>query len=195
MATHIVGPVRPALHGMVYKMQPPIGETLTRADNPLLGPVLEAAQEIGLGGADLGDMLALLEKGQAIFARFVPLLERAGETIAKMRGLEAQGQGQAVQGDQGPGAAQGQGADPFYADNPGLAPEKAPSAEQLPAPVAILTISPIKVYAKLLGVLGQLPSDMTVGKALEDAKSNKAYLLQVIGAALAEMASDDESSE
>ena len=68
-------------------------------------------------------------------------------------------------------------------------PVPAPEPEPVPA------VQPVKVYAKALGWLAQLPPDMTMKEALELARSNKGMILGAIEKELPDLLSADGPGE
>jgi hypothetical protein len=64
---------------------------------------------------------------------------------------------------------------------------------EMPEPVP--AIQPVKVYAKALGWLAQLPEDMTMKEALELARSNKGMILGAIEKELPDLLSADGPGE
>ena len=164
-------------------------EVIRKAD---LHGLLEAVKEIGAGTAgetviETGGLEALF----SFFERMVPLLEKSSQSIMNMRAFEARNQPQDV--------ADGVDADGWYAagsdvyiddDGPGdRAPRREPRQQQAPEAPATETrdIDPQKVFAAILATMAGLPSDMTMGKALQLARDNKAAILSNISAELAKL--------
>ena len=162
-------------------MQDGVFETLRKADNPLLKEVVDVAQGLGAGN-DLAQLMEFLEKGEQIFGRFVPLLEKAGNTILKLQRAHANG----GMDDLDP--------EPVGEIGPARVIDAAPPAP--PAPQGPQgPITPIMVYGKLLGLMAHLPQDMTIGKALADAREKKALLLQIIDGELSQMVAGDDDAD
>jgi hypothetical protein len=159
-------------------MQEPVIETLGRGDNPLFKEVVGVAQELGAGN-DLAQLMEFLEKGEKIFGRFVPLLEKAGNTILKLQRAHANG----GMVDLDP--------EPMGDLGPGRVVDASPPAP----PVPQRQITPIMVYGKLLGIMAHVPQDMTIGKALADAREKKALLLQIIAGELDQMMAGGDDAD
>ena len=70
-------------------------------------------------------------------------------------------------------------------------PEPAPAPEPEPVPA----VQPVKVYAKALGWLAQLPPEKTMKEALELARSNKGMILGAIEEELPDLLSADGPGE
>jgi len=120
------------------------------------------------GGGGLGD----IEKMLGFVERFVPLFQKASETLMAMRQFEGGGSG----------AAPGVNADIWEGD----APEKpsSPQPRQNVQPVAAPVIDPQRVYAALLGAMAQAPEGMLVSDALILARDHKELILPQIEAEL-----------
>jgi len=123
------------------------------------------------GGAGLGD----IEKMLGFVERFVPLFQKASETLMAMRQFEGNRSGSA------PG-----GADAILEAGP-PAPMRAaaPPPRQTIQPVAAApAIDPQRVYAALLGAMAQAPEGMTVADALVLARDHKGLIIPQIEAEL-----------
>ena len=158
--------------------QEPLFETLTKGDNPLLAEVVNVVKGVG-GGSDLSQLLDVLVKGEQAFGRFVPLLERASNTILKLQEAHA---------NRG-----------MYPADPDPEPVGDLNPARVVAPAPPPAIPPIRVYQKLLGVLSHLPAEMTIGQALADAREKKDMLLQLISHEMAVLSApggdDDKPGE
>jgi hypothetical protein len=164
-------------------------EVTTRAD---VVNLMNAAGNIsgaaGTGG--ITDWFELINKAlqyanrfNDVANRFNDELDRAYETINRVKGLEAVDQTQQPLIDQGtfimpPGNDYQMPIDsPEQVMPPPDRPQPPPPTEPRGEPVKI----PAKeVYKLALNGLTQLPEDMTVGKALEMARDNKALILPMI---------------
>jgi len=121
------------------------------------------------GGGGLGD----IEKMLGFVERFVPLFQKASETLMAMRQFEgtragtAPGDNQEIwEGDAPPGRA-------------------APPPRQTVQPVVPTPeIDPQRVYALLLGAMAQAPEGMSVADALALARENKDLMVGQIAAEL-----------
>jgi len=67
-----------------------------------------------------------------------------------------------------------------------------PEPEQPPEPGPAPTVEPIKIYAKALDWLAELPGDMTMKEALELARSNKGMILGAIEKELPNLIGSDD---
>ena len=157
-----------------------------------LAGLMEAGQTIanipGVGGGSspLGDTV---QKGLNMFEQFQQSVDKFGTTIARLRGAEGLGQpaqggfptGQIIEG--------GVYRPPEQVTTTPSDPVPPPEPEPVPA------IQPVKVYAKALGWLAQLPPDMTMKEALELARSNKGMILGAIEKELPDLLSADGPSE
>jgi len=119
-----------------------------------------------------GGSLADLENIFAMLERAVPLFERFSRQMIAMREFEHKGGGAHQGGAQG-GAA---------SEPPVDFPRAARVVDPPPAPVP--TLSPLKIYSRVLGELAKLPPETTAGEALELARANKELVLSGIQAAL-----------
>jgi len=164
-----------------------------------LAGLMEAGQTIanmpGIGGGSsplggVGELLDTVQKGLNMFEQFQQSVDKFGTTIAKLRGAEGLGQpahggfptGQVVEGNvvYRP---------PDQVTTTPSEPAPAPEPEPVPA------VQPVKVYAKALGWLAQLPPEMTMKEALELARSNKGMILGAIEKELPDLLGTDGSSE
>lgn len=118
------------------------------------------------GGGGLGD----IEKILGFVERFVPLFQKASETLMAMRQFEGGGTGADNQ-------------EIWDGDAPPM--RAAPAPRQTVQPVAPTPeIDPQRVYALLLGAMGQAPEGMTVADALALARDNKELMIGQIAAEL-----------
>ena len=164
-----------------------------------LAGLMEAGQTIanmpGIGGGSsplggVGELLDTVQKGLNMFEQFQQSVDKFGTTIAKLRGAE--GLGQPAQG----GFPTGQVVEgnvvyrpPDQVTTTPSEPAPAPEPEPVPA------VQPVKVYAKALGWLAQLPPEMTMKEALELARSNKGMILGAIEKELPDLLGADGPSE
>ena len=165
-----------------------------------LAGLMEAGQTIanmpGVGGGSsplggVSELLDTVQKGLNMFEQFQQSVDKFGTTIARLRGAEGLGQpaqsgffppGQVVEGNvvyRPPDQVTTTPSDPV----------PAPEPEPVPA------VQPVKVYAKALGWLAQLPPDMTMKEALELARSNKGMILGAIEKELPDLLSADGPGE
>lgn len=157
-------------------------EVTTRAD---VVSLMNAAGNItgAAGSGGITDWFELINKALQFANRFNEELDRAYETINRVRGLEAVDQIQQPIIDQGtfimpPGNDFQMATDsPEQVMPPPDKPQPTPPTEPRGEPVKIPAI---EVYKLALNGLTQLPEDMTVGKALEMARENKALILPMI---------------
>lgn len=121
------------------------------------------------GGGGLGD----IEKMLGFVERFVPLFQKASETLMAMRQFEGARAG----------AAPGENQEIWEGDAP---PGRgAPPPRQTVQPVAPPPeIDPQRVYALLLGAMAQAPDGMSVADALALARENKELMIGQIAAEL-----------
>jgi len=149
--------------------------------------LMEAGQTIanipGVGGGSsplggVGELLDTAERAFALFDRFNKGVEQFGSTIAKLRGAEGLGVDQPAQGSFFPA---GQVIDhELYRPPERTVTTPHPEPEPEPEPDPPATMQPIKIYAKALGWLADLPPEMTMKEALELARSNKGLILGAI---------------
>jgi hypothetical protein len=157
-------------------------EVMTRSD--VLG-LMNAAGNVAGPAAPGGvtDWVKLVQTALEFANKFNDELDRAYTTINRVRGLEAVDQTQQPIIDQGtfimpPGNDFQMPIDsPQQVMPPPDKPQPTPPTEPRGEP---LKIPAIEVYKLALNGLTQLPPDMTVGKALEMARDNKALLLPMI---------------
>ena len=126
----------------------------------------------GVAGGSLAD----LENIFAMLERAVPLFERFSRQMMAMREFEHKGGG--AQG----GAHQGGASSDPPVDLPRATRVVDPPPAPAPAPAP--TLSPLKIYSRVLGELAKLPPATTAGEALELARANKELVLSGIRAAL-----------
>jgi hypothetical protein len=147
---------------------------------------------LGGGSSPLGgvsELLDTVQKGLNMFEQFQQSVDKFGTTIARLRGAEGLGQpaqggfpiGQVVEG--------GVYRPPDQVTTTPSDPVPAPEPEPVPA------IQPVKVYAKALGWLAQLPEDMTMKEALKLARENKGMILGAIEKELPDLLSADGPGE
>jgi len=142
-------------------------QTLRAAD--LRGLAQAAMPLLPSGGAGLGD----IEKMLGFVERAVPLFEKFSATMMAMRQHEANGSG----------AAPGVNPEIWEGDAPPL--RGAPPPRQTIQPVAAApVIDAQKVYAALLGAMGQAPEGMLVSDALILARDHKELIIPQIEAEL-----------
>lgn len=121
------------------------------------------------GGAGLGD----IEKMLGFVERFVPLFQKASETLMAMRQFDGSRAG----------AAPGVNQEIWEGDAPPM--RGAPPPRQTVQPVGPPPeIDPQKVYALLLGAMAQAPEGMSVADALALARDNKELMIGQIAAEL-----------
>jgi len=174
-------------------MQNPLD--LTQGD---LQGLMEAGQTLanipGVGGGSsplggVGELLETIQKGLNMFEQFQGSVEKFGTTIAKLRSAEGLGIDPPAQGGffpAGPVIDAGVYRPPVTTPTP----EPEPPPEPGPAP----TVEPMKIYAKALGWLAELPGDMTMKEALELARSNKSMILGAIEKELPNLIGSDDGS-
>ena len=167
-----------------------------------LAGLMEAGQTIanmpGVGGGSsplggVSELLDTVQKGLNMFEQFQQSVDKFGTTIARLRGAEGLGQptqsgffpsGQVVEGNvvyRPPDQVTTTPSDPV--------PAPAPAPEPVPA------VQPVKVYAKALGWLAQLPENMTMKEALQLARENKGMILGAIEKELPDLLSADGPGE
>ena len=122
------------------------------------------------GGAGLGD----IEKMLSFVERAVPLFEKFSGTMMAMRQHEANGSG----------AAPGVNQDIWEGDPPPPARAAPPPRQTVQPAAAPPAIDAQKVYAALLGAMGQAPEGMLVSDALILARDHKALIIPQIEAEL-----------
>ena len=163
-----------------------------------LAGLMEAGQTIanlpGVGGGSsplggVGERRDTVQKGLNMFEQFQQSVDKFGTTIAKLRGAE--GLGQPAQG----GFPTGQIIEGGVYRPPDQVTTTPPVPDPAPEPEPAPAIQPVKVYAKALGWLAQLPEDMTMKEALELARSNKGMILGAIEKELPDLLSADGPGE
>jgi len=163
-----------------------------------LAGLMEAGQTIanmpGIGGGSsplggVSELLDTVQKGLNMFEQFQQSVDKFGTTIAKLRGAE--GLGQPAQG----GFPTGQIIEGGVYRPPDQVTTTPPVPDPAPEPEPAPAIQPVKVYAKALGWLAQLPEDMTMKEALELARSNKGMILGAIEKELPDLLSADGTGE
>jgi hypothetical protein len=172
-------------------MQDPLD--LTQGD---LQGLMEAGQTlanipgVGGGNSSLGGVGELLNTGERLlnlWGQFNEHLTKSGDMIVKLRSAEGLGIDPPAQGSffpAGPVIEAGVYRPPVTTPTP----EPEPPPEPGPAP----TVEPIKIYAKALGWLAELPGDMTMKEALELARSNKGMILGAIEKELPNLIGTDD---
>ena len=122
------------------------------------------------GGAGLGD----IEKMLGFVERVVPLFEKFSQTLMAVKQFEGNG----------PGAAPGENQE-IWEGGPPSDMRGAPPPRQTVQPAVVAPeIDAQKVYAALLGAMGQAPEGMLVSDALVLARDHKALMIQQIEAEL-----------
>ena len=176
-------------------MQNPLD--LTQGD---LQGLMEAGQTlanipgVGGGSSPLGGVGELLNQGERLlnlWGQFNEHLTKSGDMIVKLRSAEGLGIDPPAQGTffpAGPVVDAGGYRPPITPPTPD--PEPEPPPEPGPAP----TVEPIKIYAKALGWLAELPGDMTMKEALEVARSNKGMILGAIEKELPNLIGSEDGS-
>jgi hypothetical protein len=157
-------------------------EVTTRAD--VVNLINAAGNIAGTSGpSGMTNWFELIETALKFANKFNDELDRAYATINRVRGLEAGNQTEQPIIDQGtfimpPGNDFQMPIDsPQQVMPPPDKPQPTPPPEPGGDPVKIPAI---EVYKLALNGLTQLPEDMTVGKALEMARDNKALILPMI---------------
>lgn len=166
-----------------------------------LAGLMEAGQTIanipGVGGGSspmggLGDMINLAEKAMNLFGQFNDNLDKFGNLIIKVRGADALGISQPAQGGFPSGQIIEGG---VYRPPDQVTTTPTPDPVPTPEPEPVPAVQPVKVYAKALGWLAQLPPDMTMKEALELARTNKGMILGAIEKELPDLLGADGLSE
>jgi hypothetical protein len=179
-------------------MQNPLD--LTQTD---IAGLMEAGQTVanipGVGGGSspmggFGELLNNAERGMNLFKQFTEHVDKFGSMIVKLRSAEGLGIDQPVQGSFFPaGSGQVIDADVYRPPQQTIttpSPEPVPQPEPEPVPA----VQPIKIYAKALGWLAELPGEMTMKEALELARSNKGLILGAIEKELPNLLGSDDGS-
>jgi hypothetical protein len=178
-------------------MQNPLD--LTQGD---LQGLMEAGQTLanipGVGGGSsplggVGELLETIQKGLNMFEQFQGSVEKFGTTIAKLRSAEGLGIDPPAQGSFFPAGPVIEGGVYQPPDRPVTTPSE-PEPQPLPEPGPVPTVEPIKIYAKALGWLAELPGEMTMKEALELARSNKSMILGAIEKELPNLIGSDDGS-
>jgi hypothetical protein len=168
---------------------------LTQGD---LQGLMEAGQTLanipGVGGGSsplggVGELLETIQKGLNMFEQFQGSVEKFGTTIAKLRSAEGLGIDPPAQGGFFPS---GPVIDAGVYRPPVTTPTPEPGPEPQPVPGPAPTVEPIKIYAKALGWLAELPGDMTMKEALELARENKGMVLGAIEKELPNLLGSDD---
>ena len=166
-----------------------------------LAGLMEAGQTIanmpGIGGGSsplggLGDMLDMAQRVLNLAGDFTTKVDNFQTVIAKYRGMGMPGMNQQQESGFPPSGQIIEGGvyrPPAQVTTTPSEPVPAPEPEPVPA------VQPVKVYAKALGWLAQLPPDMTMKEALELARSNKGMILGAIEKELPDLLSADGPSE
>jgi len=181
-------------------MQNPLD--LTQSD---LAGLMEAGQTVanipGVGGGSsplggFGELLNNAERGMNLLDRFSHFLNDSGNMIMRLRSAEGLGIDQPTQGSFFPaGSGQVINGDVYRPPQQTIT-TPSPEPEPQPEPEPVPAIQPIKIYAKALGWLAELPGEMTMKEALELARSNKGLILGAIEKELPNLlGSADGSSE
>jgi len=172
-------------------MQNPLD--LTQGD---LQGLMEAGQTlanipgVGGGSSPLGGVGELINQGERflnLWGQFNEHLTKSGEMIFKLRSAEGLGIDPPAQGSFFP-------AGPVIDAGVYRPPVTTPTPEPEPVPGPAPTVEPIKIYAKALGWLAELPGDMTMKEALELARSNKGMILGAIEKELPNLIGTDDGS-
>ena len=170
-----------------------------------LAGLMEAGQTIanmpGVGGgssplSSLGETLDMVQRVLNLAGDFTTKVDNFQTVIAKYRGTRMPGMnqqleqsgffphGQVVEGNvvyRPPDQVTPTPSDPV--------PAPAPQPEPVPA------VQPVKVYAKALGWLAQIPENMTMKEALQLARENKGMILGAIEKELPDLLSADGPGE
>ena len=166
-----------------------------------LAGLMEAGETLtnipGVGGGSsplggLGDMLDTVQRVLDMAGQFTDRVDKFGTLIARYKGLEMPGMNQPAQGGAFPS---GQVIDGDVYRPPAQVATTGPEPAPAPQPEPVPAIQPVKVYAKALGWLAQLPEDMTMKEALELARSNKGMVLAAIEKELPDLLGADGLSE
>jgi hypothetical protein len=172
-------------------MQNPLD--LTQGDLPGLmeaGQTLANIPGVGGGSSPLGGVGELINQGERLlnlWGQFNEHLTKSGDMIVKLRSAEGLGIDPPAQGSFFPAGPVIEGA-VYRPPVTTPTPEPKPQPEGGPAP----TVEPIKIYAKALGWLAELPGDMTMKEALELARSNKGMILGAIEKELPNLIGSDD---
>ena len=170
-----------------------------------LAGLMEAGQTIanlpGVGGGSsplggIGNALDTFQRILELAGDFTTKVDHFQTVIAKYRGMDMPGMNQ--QPEQGGFFPAGQVVEgnmvyrpPDQVTTTPTNPEPTPAPQPEPVPA----VQPVKVYAKALGWLAQLPPEMTMKEALELARSNKGMILGAIEKELPDLLSADGPGE
>jgi len=167
-----------------------------------LAGLMEAGQTIanmpGIGGGSsplggLGDMLDMAQRVLNLAGDFTTKVDNFQTVIAKYRGMGMPGMNQQQESGFFPPGQVVEGnvvyRPPDQVTTTPSDPVPTPEPEPVPA------VQPVKVYAKALGWLAQLPEEMTMKEALELARSNKGMILGAIEKELPDLLSADGPGE
>jgi len=165
-----------------------------------LAGLMEAGQTIanmpGVGGGSsplggLGEMLDMAQRVLNLAGDFTTKVDNFQTVIAKYRGMGMPGMNQQQEGGFPIGQVVEGGVyrPPDQVTTTPSDPVPAPEPEPVPA------VQPVKVYAKALGWLAQLPPEMTMKEALELARSNKGMILGAIEKELPDLLGADGPGE
>ena len=178
-------------------MQNPLD--LTQGD---LQGLMEAGQTlanipgVGGGSSPLGGVGELINQGERLlnlWGQFNQHLTKSGDMIMKLRSAEGLGIDPPAQGGFFPSGQIIEGGVYQPPERTVTTPSE-PEPEPLPEPGPAPTVEPIKIYAKALGWLAELPGDMTMKEALELARSNKGMILGAIEKELPNLIGSEDGS-
>jgi len=178
-------------------MQNPLD--LTQGD---LQGLMEAGQTlanipgVGGGSSPLGGVGELINQGERLlnlWGQFNQHLTKSGDMIMKLRSAEGLGIDPPAQGSFFPSGQIIESGVYQPPERPVTTPSE-PEPEPLPEPGPAPTVEPIKIYAKALGWLAELPGDMTMKEALELARSNKGMILGAIEKELPNLIGSEDGS-
>jgi hypothetical protein len=156
------------------------------------GQTLANIPGVGGGSSPLGGVGELINQGERLlnlWGQFNEHLTKSGDMIVKLRSAEGLGIDPPAQGSFFPA---GPVIDAGVYRPPVTTPTPEPELEPLPEPGPAPTMEPIKIYAKALGWLAQLPGEMTMKEALELARSNKGMILGAIEKELPNLLRSDD---
>ena len=167
-----------------------------------LAGLMEAGQTIanmpGVGGGSsplggVSELLDTVQKGLNMFEQFQQSVDKFGTTIARLRGAE--GFGQPEQNGFFPPDQVVEGNMVYRPPDQVTTTPTNPEPTSAPEPEPVPAVQPVRVYAKALGWLAQLPPEMTMKEALELARSNKGMILGAIEKELPDLLSADGFGE
>ena len=128
-----------------------------------------------------------------LWGQFNQHLTKSGDMIMKLRSAEGLGIDPPAQGSFFPSGQIIESGVSQPPERPVTTPSE-PEPEPLPEPGPAPTVAPIKIYAKALGWLAELPGDMTMKEALELARSNKGMILGAIEKELPNLIGSEDGS-